>query len=1530
MTLTFYLWLKSIIFSKPKTTMSTEYKVLSPIEHVLLRPSQYIGSVITKQEIDWVFDIPSQKMIQKEILYNEGLLKIISEVIDNAVDNSKRKDNPSTNIKVTMNDTTIIVTNDGHGIPIKCVDLGNGKEEYIPTTIFGVPMSGSNFNENREGTIGMNGLGVKLTNILSKEFKVICIDDGKKFKQVWTNNMKNRSKETITSAPVSAPFSTSITFSPDLDYFNSNDAEYTIDNLSVIEYIIYTRLLTISVSHPNPIKIYFNGKQIKCKGLKAYMKLFTDDRTFYDNVPGVDFEYGVTLSNTGKFEHQSFVNCQRTTSDKSTHTRYVTNKICSTVADYLKKKGSGKVKLSNNYIANYLHVFVNIQLLNSKFTSQTKIELSSTIPIKKYPIDTVKILGILKKSGLLGRLESALETKVLNNVQSTLNSSSKLSTINIPKLDDAHDAGTANSAGTMLFLVEGDSAKTMVSTGMTIIGRKKYGVFPLKGKVLNVIGAAPKKLGSNNEIVNIMKIMGLNFNKRYDTASERKTLRYSRLCILCDADSVTGDTPLLLRNCDGRIVVKNIEDIFDKSLNYVDINGKEYTSSRFQVWTERGWTGIKSVMRHHSTKTISRVVTHTGVVDVTEDHSLLYKDGTEVSPSNIQIGEKLLHSFPIFDDMYHVDGIVDDMNIKQLWIIASEMKIQYYQSIKKYDLINIIKSYQAQERIVLNTHCNVSVEEAWVMGFFMADGTCKIGTRCREDKEYTYYNWSITNTNLSLLEKSLAIVEKIYGYGIFKIYTLGVSKQHNRSQAYRLVLLGGKTTSYIIDMYRRFCYYDDYKYIHSDILNAPIDVRQTYYDGYYEGDGRHCVEQSPRFDVLGKITTQCLFVLAKSIGKTVSLNTCETKPDIYSVSSNNGTLQWDANKIKKIINIGKRNDYVYDLETENHHFQAGVGQLIVHNTDGHHITGLLITFINHFWPLLLQSGFLKRFVTPIIKISKGQSRHEFFTLSDYQDFVENNHMGGWKVKHLKGLGTSRTEETLEYFKNMESKHLKDFVITNDTSDLVSNIFDPTLSNWRKDWLSKPLMTRRMDYNDRVMEISRFLMTEMYDYSSYNIKRAVPSAIDGLKVSQRKIICTCLEKFKNESTVSIKVAQLASFVASHTNYAHGEISLQNTIVNMAQSFSGSNNIPYMYEDGAFGTRIANGSDSASPRYIFTKFTTMARNIITETSPNVLSYITEENVIVEPEFYVPSLPMVLVNGSNGIATGFRSVVPLFNPLDIEHNIMCKFNSSMVPIILVPWYGGTYKTNDKTTVSNDQWVFEGKVDRGSNNTIVITELPIGISIDDYKDNVLTKMIETGTITRVVVDHVSENEPKFIVYGYGNTDDGDLIDRFKLQHTMTRKCMNLLDIDGHVRNFKTASEILDYWFDIRQTYVKKTHTNTVNNMVQNMEQIQHKLNFIKGVVTNKIEIRNRSRVSIINTMVSDLKIPEDLCTKFLQVPLVSITKERYDALVLELQCINNELEKYNKLTVNDIIISELGWYNTKKRRHDVDLEIGYKKSKI
>ena len=842
-------------------------KALTEIDHVLQRPAIYIGGVTTEKKHDWVWDESTNKMVHKEIITNSGLVKAIFEVIDNAVDNCSVATNPTTTIAVNMDGTTVTVKNNGDSVKIEKKDIGNGVVDWIPSTVFGVFRTGRNFNGNRKGVIGMNGLGVKLTNVVSNKFSVTCHREGQKFTQMWTDHMKNKGKAKVTKISKLPSFTTLVSFTPDLSYFKTGVGGIRIESLDAIKEVIHTKLLHASVTNPKPIKLYFNGKAIKCRDMKAYMKLFTSERTFYEKV-SPDFEYGVTLSPTGEFEQQSFVNCHQTSNPTSKEVKHVTTKVVAAITTALKKKGV-TTKLSASQISRHLFIFINTRMADPQFDAQTKSSLTSVVDPKVLAIDVKKVVGLIKKSGLMDKLEAQLNNKEMSSMQNALNGS-KATRIRVPKLDDALDAGTKKSGDTMLFLVEGDSAKTMVVAGMSVIGRSSYGVFPLKGKLLNVMGASASKLKGNAEICNIMKIIGLNFGKSYNTPAERKTLRYGKVCVLCDADSVTGDTPLLLKR-DGQICVMNIEDLFNGEHPVTLMNGKEYTECGYMAWTERGWTPIRKVMRHNTNKRIMRVLSHTGVVDVTEDHSLLTEDAAKVSPKSVEVGDKLLHSFPLFSKRVKIPDELESLTLSALRDLGAKMCVRNVNFKFKDELLPRLNGYRDRPVEVLSGTGTTTVGEAWVMGFFMADGSCRIGKRLHGNgREYTYYNWSITNTDRDLLVRCKEIMRSIYG-DVFNLCEIArQSERHSR--LYKLILNGGRKTASVIEKYRTMFYYKDWKYIHPDILNAPLGVRKAFYEGYYEGDGAHNKACSPRFDVLGKITSQCLYVLAKSIGKTVSVN----------------------------------------------------------------------------------------------------------------------------------------------------------------------------------------------------------------------------------------------------------------------------------------------------------------------------------------------------------------------------------------------------------------------------------------------------------------------------------------------------------------------------------------------------------------------------------------------------------------------------------------------------------------------------------
>lgn len=258
--------------------------------------------------------------------------------------------------------------------------------------------------------------------------------------------------------------------------------------------------------------------------------------------------------------------------------------------------------------------------------------------------------------------------------------------------------------------------------------------------------------------------------------------------------------------------------------------------------------------------------------------------------------------------------------------------------------------------------------------------------------------------------------------------------------------------------------------------------------------------------------------------------------------------------------------------------------------------------------------------------------------------------------------------------------------------------------------------------------SDFINKELILFSMADNLRSIPSVVDGFKPGQRKVLFACCKrKLKNE----IKVAQLCGYVSEHAAYHHGEVSLAQTIVGLAQSYVGSNNIGVLSPLGQFGTRAQGGKDAASPRYIFTNMERITRVIFNPADDNVLTYLHDDGASIEPEWYVPALPMVLVNGSSGIGTGWSSDVPNYNPVDIVENLRRKMRGEDLEP-MHPWFRGFRGTIEADGAN--KYKVTGKWNEISDGEFEVTELPIRVWTQDYKES-LESWIAGGEKTPTLV---------------------------------------------------------------------------------------------------------------------------------------------------------------------------------------------------
>jgi len=338
-------------------------------------------------------------------------------------------------------------------------------------------------------------------------------------------------------------------------------------------------------------------------------------------------------------------------------------------------------------------------------------------------------------------------------------------------------------------------------------------------------------------------------------------------------DSVAPRTPLLLRRSDGSTIVRTIDSLVTE-WGVTDSSGKYHGSpdEPLEVWTESGWTRVRNVMKHRVQKRMFRVLTHTGLVDVTEDHSLLRDDGKEITPNQVTVGTSLLHSFP------------------------SEFPV---------------------------TKSDLTTDMAFVYGFFFAEGTC--GAYPNE-KYGTKYSWGLVHQDPSVLYYCQNVLKED---GV----ETKVLDCMESSRVYKLVPVG--KIKPLIEKYRPM-FYDEHrnKRIPEDILNAPLEIVQAFWDGYYHGDGDHDENGYTRCDIKGHVGAMGMFFLLRRLGYNVSMNERKDKLNIVRLTATKATQRRSSTKIKKIYELPETwCDEVYDLTTDNHHFHAGVGQMIVHNTD---------------------------------------------------------------------------------------------------------------------------------------------------------------------------------------------------------------------------------------------------------------------------------------------------------------------------------------------------------------------------------------------------------------------------------------------------------------------------------------------------------------------------------------------------------------------------------------------------------------------
>ena len=502
--------------AKKKLTVEQEYELLSQEEQILLRPDTMIGSVEEQTDEQWAFNFDTNKIEKQELTYIPAYLKLFDEILTNASDHAQRGKGVK-KIKVNIDkDWKITVWNDGEGIPVK---VHKEHDMYIPEMVLGRLNSGSNYNDEEERYgAGRNGVGSGCVALFSDLFIIDCADGKKSYYQELKNNVKEKTEPEIKRSTKSYTSVSYIT-----DHKRLPIKNFANDTLKMC----VKRIYDVAVYNPK-VKIYFNDVEIKINSIKDWIKLHTtSDEVFIETIND-KWEVGLVQSETDNFEHCSIVN-GNTTWSGGTHVDMIMNNIVKRLSTDL-TRGKKGIKIRPSEIKNRFHLFLVSKIPNPSFDTQTKVNLKTKIKDKVDLSD--KTYRELKKSKIIESILEWVELRQQAQLKK-LNKKAAGKTIRVDKLKDAHKAGTTKSEQTSLFICEGDSAANSAMNGLSIVGRDLYGIYPIRGRVLNVRDVAPSKIIKNKEIADIIKIIGLVPGKKYTDLSE---LRYGKVVFFTDAD----------------------------------------------------------------------------------------------------------------------------------------------------------------------------------------------------------------------------------------------------------------------------------------------------------------------------------------------------------------------------------------------------------------------------------------------------------------------------------------------------------------------------------------------------------------------------------------------------------------------------------------------------------------------------------------------------------------------------------------------------------------------------------------------------------------------------------------------------------------------------------------------------------------------------------------------------------------------------------------------------------------------------------
>ena len=639
----------------------------------------------------------------------------------------------------------------------------------------------------------------------------------------------------------------------------------------------------------------------------------------------------------------------------------------------------------------------------------------------------------------------------------------------------------------------------------------------------------------------------------------------------------------------------------------------------------------------------------------------------------------------------------------------------------------------------------------------------------------------------------------------------------------------------------------------------------------------------------------------------------------------------EINDIKKILGLEMNKKYTEEDVKKTLRY-GKVLFMTDQDLDGSHIKGLCLNLFQSQWHTLSKiPEFVGYMNTPILKATKNKKTIVFYNEGEYENWKSENDTNGWKIKYYKGLGTSTGTEFKEYFKH---KKLVYFTHQGETcDDALDMVFNKKRADDRKDWLSQYDRNLYLDTDKDNVSYSDFVNKEMIHFSKYDCDRSIPNLMDGLKISLRKILYSA---FKKRLTNEVKVAQFSGYVSENSGYHHGEASLNMAIVGMAQNYVGSNNVNLLEPNGQFGTRMQGGKDSASERYIYTQLNPITRFIYSNKDDAILEYNNDDGDPVEPIFYMPIIPMVLINGVKGIGTGFSTEILPYNPTTIIDYLINKIEDKDTSHHeFIPYWSG-FEGSIIEDMENNRYVVKGKYSKSGKDTIHVTELPVGSWTDDYKlhlEHLMENVDKNGKKIQPFVKEYDDMSKatnvdikiKFIPGTLDKLSNEELEKTLKLSTSYSTNNMHLFNAQEKLVKYTSISTIINDYYDTRLNGYTKRKMYIISELEKELVLLENRKRYIEELLNDNLDLRKLKKVEIIQLLKSKnyALLEDDNDYKYLlKMPMDSVSEENVAKIISDFQNKNSELTYYQKTSEKELWLIELQqlreeYSSYMKRRH-------------